>query len=130
MKMEPIVSSETSAIRTQTPGNYPKRNKLHLEHGESLKTRLLRKIIGLYTIWLVSSAIKQLQNKYKHLLSVSMDMCRPKVRPFVRAFNTKAESVTRGRMSRPIRIITRRTLPSTWVSDGRNSHSYLRRLQP
>jgi len=33
------VSSETSAIRTQTPGNYPKRNKLHLEHGESLKTR-------------------------------------------------------------------------------------------
>jgi len=40
MKMEPIVSSETSAIRTQTPGNYPKRNKLHLEHGESLKTSL------------------------------------------------------------------------------------------
>ena len=39
MKMEPIVSSETSAIRTQTPGNYPKRNKLHLEHGESLKIR-------------------------------------------------------------------------------------------
>jgi len=30
MKMEPIVSSETSAIRTQTPGNYPKRNNLHL----------------------------------------------------------------------------------------------------
>ena len=30
MKMEPIVSSEKSAIRTQTPGNYPKRNKLHL----------------------------------------------------------------------------------------------------
>ena len=28
MKMEPIVSSETMAIRTQTPGNYPKRNNL------------------------------------------------------------------------------------------------------
>jgi len=42
MKMEPIVSSETSAIRTQTPGNYPKRNKLHLEHGESLQTRTLQ----------------------------------------------------------------------------------------
>ena len=41
MKMERIVSSETSAIRTQTPGNYPKRNKLHLEHGESLKTSLI-----------------------------------------------------------------------------------------
>jgi len=39
MKMEPIVSSETSAIRTQTPGNYPKRINLHLEHGESLRTR-------------------------------------------------------------------------------------------
>jgi len=38
MKMEPTVSSETSAVRTQAPGNYPKRNKLHLEHGESLKT--------------------------------------------------------------------------------------------
>ena len=44
MKMEPIVSSETSAIRTQTPGNYPKRNKLHLEHDESLKTRLLDQV--------------------------------------------------------------------------------------
>ena len=29
MKMEPIVSSETSAIRTQTPANYPKRNNLY-----------------------------------------------------------------------------------------------------
>jgi len=31
MKTEPTVSSETSVIRTQTPGNYPKRNKLHLQ---------------------------------------------------------------------------------------------------
>jgi len=28
MTMEPTVSSKTSAIRTQTPGNYPKRNTL------------------------------------------------------------------------------------------------------
>jgi len=41
MKMEPTVSSETSAIRTQTRGNYPKRNTLHLEHGESLKTGVI-----------------------------------------------------------------------------------------
>jgi len=41
MKMKRIVSSETLAIRTQTPGNYPKRNKFHLEHGESLKTRIV-----------------------------------------------------------------------------------------
>jgi len=45
MKMEPIVSSETSAIRTQTPGNYPKRNNLHLEHGESLRTRYVLQVL-------------------------------------------------------------------------------------
>jgi len=38
MKMEPIRSSETSAVKTQTPGNYPKRNILQLKHGENLKT--------------------------------------------------------------------------------------------
>jgi len=43
--MEPIVSSETSAIRTQTPGNYPKRNNLHLEHGESLRAKLLNGLL-------------------------------------------------------------------------------------
>jgi len=42
MKMEPTVSSEMSAIRNHTPGNYLKRNKLDLEHGESLKTRILQ----------------------------------------------------------------------------------------
>ena len=31
-KMEPIRSSETSAIKTQTPGNYPK--KEHITIGE------------------------------------------------------------------------------------------------
>jgi len=40
--MKPTVSSETSAVRTQTPGNYPKRNTLHLEHSESLKTATTR----------------------------------------------------------------------------------------
>jgi len=40
MKMELIEGSETSAIRTQTPGNYPKENILHIEHGESLKSRM------------------------------------------------------------------------------------------
>jgi len=41
MKMEQIEGSETSAIRTQTPGNYPKENILHIEHGESLKSRTI-----------------------------------------------------------------------------------------
>jgi len=40
--MELIEGSETSAIRIQTPGNYPKENILHIEHGESLKSRILK----------------------------------------------------------------------------------------
>jgi len=44
MKMEPIMSSETSAIKTQTPGNYPERNKLYLEHGESFKNKNVMKM--------------------------------------------------------------------------------------
>jgi hypothetical protein len=38
MKMEPIRSSETLAIKNQTPGNYPKRNILQSKHGKSLNT--------------------------------------------------------------------------------------------
>jgi len=34
------VCSETSAISIVTPGNYPKENTLHIEHGESLKSRM------------------------------------------------------------------------------------------
>jgi len=46
MKMEQIEGSETSAFKTQTPGNYPKENILHKEQGESLKSRM---IIHVYT---------------------------------------------------------------------------------
>jgi len=52
--MEPTVSSETLAIRTQTPGNYPKRNKLCLEHGESLKTRFLKYPFAYFFLFLCS----------------------------------------------------------------------------
>jgi len=49
MKMEPIVSSETSAIRTQTPGNYPKRNNLQvyatLRNGVQRGSRIEKKCI-------------------------------------------------------------------------------------
>jgi len=38
MKMEMIEGTETSAISFVTPGNYPKENILHTEHGESLKS--------------------------------------------------------------------------------------------
>jgi len=40
MNMEPIEGSETSAIRTKTPENYPKENILHIERVESLKSRV------------------------------------------------------------------------------------------
>jgi hypothetical protein len=45
--MEPIVSSETSASNTQTPGSYPKESLLHLQHGENLnlKSRIVIVIV-------------------------------------------------------------------------------------
>src|SRR5215468_10256625 len=52
--MELISGSETSATRTLTPGNYPKRNKLHLQHGESLKTTSKH-----------TTEIQNIQQKYK-----------------------------------------------------------------
>ena len=36
--MEQIECSETSEYINQTPGNHPKENKQHSEHGESLKS--------------------------------------------------------------------------------------------
>jgi hypothetical protein len=41
VKMELIESSETSANNTQMLGTYPKESKLHLKHGENLKSRKL-----------------------------------------------------------------------------------------
>jgi len=40
MKMEQTECSETSAYKIQTPGNYPEENIQHIEHGESLKSRI------------------------------------------------------------------------------------------
>jgi hypothetical protein len=34
--------SETSAYKIQTPGNYPEENIQHSEHGESLKSRMVK----------------------------------------------------------------------------------------
>jgi len=53
MKMEPTLSSETSAIRTQTPGNYPKRNTLYLEHGGSLKTRVVLQCLCISNVQII-----------------------------------------------------------------------------
>jgi len=50
MKMEPIEDSETSVVRTKTPGNYRKGNILHIEHGESLKSRKLKTILPQQTL--------------------------------------------------------------------------------
>ena len=44
--------SETSAYKTQTPGNYPEESVQHSEHGESLKSRLIQ-----YCFYYVSAAI-------------------------------------------------------------------------
>jgi hypothetical protein len=51
MKMDPIVSSETSTSNTQTPGIYPKESELHLQHGENLnlKSSILNQSAVIYT---------------------------------------------------------------------------------
>ena len=61
MKMEPIVNSETSAIRTQTPGNYPKRNNLHIMNNlsefEPVNERIckIRVTVKCYNLTLIST---------------------------------------------------------------------------
>jgi hypothetical protein len=40
MKMGQTECSETSAIKIQTPGNYPEENIQLSQHGESLKSRI------------------------------------------------------------------------------------------
>ena len=65
MKMEQIVSSETSAIRTQTPGNYPKRNKLQIV--DHFQVKLLSKE------FVVKCYASSVLSKEKEHLSGSMD---------------------------------------------------------
>ena len=48
--MEMIEGSETSAISTQTPGNYPKENILHIEHDKSLKSRKIITYLLTYSL--------------------------------------------------------------------------------
>jgi len=60
VKIELTVSSETSAIRIQTPGNYPKRTKLHLEHGERLKTRLYIFLLLIYRVFMKAKSWKKI----------------------------------------------------------------------
>ena len=52
MKMEPIRRSETSAIKTKTPGNYPKRN-ITIETRRKLKNKNLNLtfILKTWRIW-------------------------------------------------------------------------------
>jgi hypothetical protein len=42
MKMEQTECSETSALKIQTPGNNPEESIQNLEHGESLKSRIVQ----------------------------------------------------------------------------------------
>jgi hypothetical protein len=41
MKMEQTECSETSAYKTQTPGNYPEESIQHSEQGGSLKSSII-----------------------------------------------------------------------------------------
>jgi len=50
MEMEEKECSETSAYKIQTPGNYPKENIQHTEHGESFKSSLQNFTMHLNTL--------------------------------------------------------------------------------
>jgi hypothetical protein len=50
VKMEQTVCSETSAFNIQTPGKYPEENIPYLQHGESLKTTIVRNVLQLATL--------------------------------------------------------------------------------
>jgi len=65
MKMEPIVSSETSPIRTQTPGNYPKRNKFHIDQ---MMSKLNTACFVIRTIQAIMSSetLRMVYFAYKH----------------------------------------------------------------
>jgi hypothetical protein len=47
--MEPTQSSETSAFNTQMSGKHPEDNLSLLQHGESLKTRMI--FVSLKVMW-------------------------------------------------------------------------------
>ena len=51
MKMEHTVCSEMSAYKIQMPGNYPEESIQHLEHDESLKSRIDMMLYGLSHDW-------------------------------------------------------------------------------
>jgi hypothetical protein len=53
MKMELIECSETSAYKIQTPGNHPEENIQHTEHGESLKSKIVRRLIDIIIIIII-----------------------------------------------------------------------------
>jgi len=63
--MELIEGSETSAIRTQTSGNYLKENILHIEHGESLKSRI--SMSPSHTQWCLFDTLSLNKQRFIHL---------------------------------------------------------------
>jgi len=71
MKMEPIVSSETSAIKSQTPGNYPKRNKLqsiYYQHdtwvtGKEVRKTESERVVLWDKTWAASGLTLDVENK-------------------------------------------------------------------
>jgi hypothetical protein len=72
MKMEQTECSETSSYKFQTPGNYPKESIQHLEHGESLKSRILyfsfehsnTPCIGVKRGYVAGTQIKKISRKH------------------------------------------------------------------
>jgi hypothetical protein len=44
--MEPTLVTETSQVKTQTPGKFPEKSTLESQHGESLKTYIREVLVS------------------------------------------------------------------------------------
>jgi hypothetical protein len=74
--MERIKSSETSAYKKQTPGNRPKQNIQHHEHGESLKSSILGHVLRILH-FPAGTIILRILRVHRHLKVTSGDGLEP-----------------------------------------------------
>jgi len=68
MKIEPKVSSETSGIRTQTPGNYPKKEHITFRTRRKLKSKKLEEYVPHDGRQFAETQCTQIMFIFKHCL--------------------------------------------------------------
>ena len=77
--MERLVSPETSALKAQTPGDYPKDTIRHSTHDESLKSRFSQDVTRVVRWWKIRgfgpvACVARTHEGKGHLEHLSVDM--------------------------------------------------------